>query len=82
MSMHCLNGVISGWYKYKGHTNYMTIKGTIKDNDYFSFVEYNDKGERLGTFTGYADFESQALRGSFHKGSVELDFKISPYEMW
>ena len=82
MSMHCLSGQISGWYKYKGHTNYMTIKGTITDNDYFNFVEYNDKGERFGTFTGYADFESQTLSGSFHKGSVELDFRISPYEMW
>ena len=82
MSMHCLSGQISGWYKYEGHTNYMTIKGTIIDNDYFNFVEYNDKGERFGTFTGYADFESQTLSGSFHKGSVELDFRISPYEMW
>lgn len=82
MSMHCLNGVISGWYKYKGHTNYMTIKGTIKDNDYFSFVEYNDKGERLGTFTGYADFESQTLSGYFHKGSEEHDFRISPTMPW
>ena len=83
MSMHCLNGVISGWYKYKEHTlKIMKIKGTIEENNYFSFIEYNEKGDRLGTFTGYADFESHALRGYFHEGSVELDFRISPSISW
>ncbi len=77
MSLHTLNGKITGWYKYAGHTNYMTIKGTIQNDNSFSFVEYNDKGESFGTFTGHADFENQTLNGNFQKGNTILDFRIS-----
>ena len=82
ISMHCLEGEITGWYKYKGHTNYMTIKGRINEYNNFTFVEYNEKGERFGTFEGYADFQSQTLNGYFRKGNMELDFSTSDSETW
>ena len=82
ISMHCLKGEITGWYKYKGHTNYMTIKGRINEYNKFTFVEYNEKGERFGTFEGYADFQSQTLNGYFRKGGLELNFSTSDSETW
>ena len=82
ISMHCLKGEITGWYKYKGHTNYMTIKGRINEYNKFTFVEYNEKGERFGTFEGYANFQSQTLNGYFRKGGLELNFATSDSETW
>ena len=60
----------------------MTIKGRINEYNNFTFVEYNEKGERFGTFEGYADFQSQTLNGYFRKGGLELNFSTSDSETW
>ena len=77
MSIHCLKGNITGWYKYNGHTNYMTLKGEIEDNGDFTFSEYNEKEERFGTFTGNADFNQQKLSGIWMNRETHLNFEIS-----
>lgn len=77
MSFHCLNNKISGWYKYESHTNYMTLKGEIKDDGDFTFSEYNDKGEKFGTFYGNANFERQKLSGIWINGETQLNFEVS-----
>ena len=76
MSFHCLKGDITGWYKYDGHTDYMTIKGTIHENNSFTFTEYNDAGEAFATFYGEADFEQQRLMGIWENGNDRLNFEI------
>lgn len=76
MSIHSLDGNITGWYKYEGHTNYMTLKGTIQENNSFVFTEYNDKGESFGTFYGYADFNQHKLSGIWKNGDSQLNFII------
>ena len=65
MSFHSLNGKVTGWYKYKGHTNYMEIKGTIQSDHSFIFTEYNEDGEAFGTFTGTVDFDNEQINGTF-----------------
>lgn len=80
MAFHTLEGGIKGWYKYEGHTNYMTIKGEMKDNGDFTFSEYSEKGERFGTFTGNADFNRQKLSGVWINGETQLDFEIQGEE--
>ena len=77
MSFSCINNKISGRYKYEGHTNYMTIKGEMKDNGDFTFSEYNEKDECFGTFTGHADFEQQKLSGVWINGETQLNFEVS-----
>ena len=80
MSFHILEGQVAGWYKYEGHTNYMTIKGYINNMGTFDFVEYNDKMESYGRFTGQADFEQQTLSGVWEKDNKQLDFFIGKKE--
>lgn len=72
---HSLEGVVTGWYRYKGHDNYMTIKGKLQNNQ-FVFTEYDDKGNAFATFKGDADFEKQLLVGTFHRDNKELNFWI------
>ena len=76
MSIHSLKGNITGWYKYNGHTNYMTLKGEIKDNGDFTFSEYNEMGERFGAFAGNSDFNRQKLSGVWINGETHLNFEI------
>lgn len=76
MSFHCSNNKISGKYNYEGHTNYMTIVGEIHEDDSFLFYEYNDKGERFGTFEGHADFDQQKLSGTWTLGESQMNFEI------
>ena len=77
MSFHTLAGKVSGWYKYKGHTNYMTIKGKVDDSGAFDFMEFNDKMEHFGRFVGQADFEQQTLSGTWMREEKQLNFFIS-----
>lgn len=77
MSFHVLAGNITGWYKYEGHTNYMTIQGKIDDTKAFDFVEFNEDEEAFGRFVGDADFEKQTLTGTWKKDNSFLDFYIN-----
>lgn len=76
MSFHVLHKEIRGWYKYEGHTNYMTIQGKIDDANSFDFLEFNDKMEPFGRFVGQADFERRTLLGTWKKGDKQLDFFV------
>lgn len=76
MSFHVLHKNVKGWYKYKGHTNYMTIEGKIDDTDSFDIMEFNNKMESFGRFTGKADFEKQTLVGTWENDNKQLDFYI------
>lgn len=77
MSLHVLDKEIRGWYKYEGHTNYMTIQGKMDDNGSFEFLEFNDKMEPFGRFVGQADFEQGTLMGTWNKDGKQLDFFVS-----
>lgn len=76
MFFHCLDGKITGWYRYDGRDNHMTIKGQMKENDGFSFIEYDEKGKAFATFTGKANFEKETLHGVFSRDSRNLNFWI------
>ena len=76
MFFHCLDGEITGWYRYAGRDNHMTIKGQMKENDGFSFIEYDEKGKAFATFTGKANFEKETLHGVFSRDGRNLNFWI------
>lgn len=76
MFFHCLDGKITGWYRYDGRDNHMTIKGQMKENDGFSFIEYDEKGKAFATFTGKANFEKETLHGVFSRDGRNLNFWI------
>ena len=76
MSFHVLHKEIRGWYKYEGHTNYMTIQGKIDDDGSFDFLEFSDKMEPFGRFVGQADFEQGTLIGTWNKDGKQLDFFV------
>ena len=84
MSMHCVEGKITGWYLYEGHTNYMTIKGERIDSPKamdlsgdFVFTEYDEYGNEHATFGGTAYWEENRLRGNFYKDFNKLSFNIN-----
>lgn len=72
---HSLEGIVTGWYRYEGHDNYMTIKGKVQNNQ-FVFTEYDEKGIAFATFKGDVDFEKQLLVGTFNRDNSELNFWI------
>lgn len=76
MFFHCLDGEITGWYRYAGRDNHMTIKGQMKENDGFSFIEYDEKGKAFATFTGKVNFEKETLHGVFSRDGRNLNFWI------
>ena len=76
MFFHCLKGNITGWYQYKGHDNYMIIKGKTNANNQFSFTEYDENGNTSAVFTGKVDFVNQMLHGYFNNNNNQLEFLI------
>ena len=76
MFFHCLDGEITGWYRYAGRDNHMTIKGRMKENGGFSFIEYDEKGKAFATFIGKANFEKETLHGVFSRDGRNLNFYV------
>lgn len=75
MFFHSEKDSISGWYRYEGHDNYMTIKGKLYE-DRFIFTEYDANNNAFANFTGNVDFEKQLLTGTFNRDNKKLNFWV------
>lgn len=76
MSIHALSGKLTGWYKYKGHSGYLTLEGKIDENGHVELVEMNDRKETTARLTGQASFESKVIYGIWKNKNNQLDFYI------
>lgn len=68
---------LTGTYSYKSQSKPMKISGTSDENDFFTFNEFNEKGNMTGVFKGrYSD---GLIIGQWSKpdGSIAMPFSLA-----